>query len=174
MSDAPLEILLDRERIAIRVAELAAEISRDYNGKNVLLLCVLKGAVIFLADLLRNLTISAEIDFIAASSYDGNASTGEVSLSPVFHADISGKNVLVVEDILDTGLTCSVLLRQIAAHGPADIRLCALLDKYSARKVETRKPDYVGFAIPDKFVVGYGLDYCEKYRGLKDICILEV
>jgi hypoxanthine phosphoribosyltransferase len=173
MSEAPLEILLDREQIARRVAELAAEISRDYDGKNVLLLCVLKGAIIFLADLVRDLTISAEIDFIAASSYDGDTSSGTVALFPVFNTDIAGKNILVVEDILDTGLTCNVLLRQIAAHEPADIRLCTLLDKGAARKVETQGPDYVGFTIPDKFVVGYGLDYCEKYRGLKDICILD-
>jgi hypoxanthine phosphoribosyltransferase len=174
MNDRPLEILLHRERIAERVAELGAEISRDYDGKNVLFLCVLKGAVIFLADLLRNLTISVEIDFVAASSYDGDASTGEVSFSLFFHTDIAGKNILVVEDILDTGLTCSVLMRQIAALGPADLKLCALLDKSTARQVETKAPDYVGFSIPDEFVVGYGLDYREKYRELKDICILEV
>jgi len=173
MSDTPLEILLDRERVAERVAEMAAEISRDYEGKHVLLLCVLKGAVIFLADLVRNLTISAEIDFIASSSYEGGTSTGEVNVTSVFQADIAGKHILIIEDILDTGLTCSVLMGRIATHGPAEIKLCALLDKSAARTVETRAPDYVGFTIPDKFVVGYGLDYREKYRGLKDICILE-
>ena len=172
MNDECLEILLDGERIAERVAELGAEISRDYKGKRLLLLCVLKGAVVFLADLVRSISISAEIDFVAASSYEGDTSTGEVSFSPVFHADITGKDVLIIEDICDTGLTCSVLIRRLSTQGPASLKLCALLDKPTARKVEPIKPDYVGFEIPDKFVVGYGLDYRENYRGLKDICIL--
>lgn len=172
MNDERLEILLDGERIAKRVAELGAEISRDYKGKRLLLLCVLKGAVVFLADLVRSISISAEIDFVVASSYEGGASRGEVSFSPVFHADIAGKDVLIIEDICDTGLTCSVLIRRLSVREPASLRLCVLLEKPTARKVEPIKPDYVGFEIPDKFVVGYGLDYRENYRGLKDICTL--
>jgi hypoxanthine phosphoribosyltransferase len=172
MNDERLEPLLDGERIAERVAELGAEISRDYDGKNLLLLCVLKGAVVFLADLVRSMSISAEIDFVAASSYEGDASKGEVSFSPVFRADITGKDVLIIEDIYDTGLTCSVLIRRLSVREPASLRLCALLDKPAARKAGRIAPDYVGFEIPDRFVVGYGLDYREKYRGLKDICIL--
>lgn len=173
MRDERLEVLLSGEQISRRVAELAAAVSRDYNGKNLLLLCALKGAVIFLADLVRGLTIAAEMDFVAASSYDGGASTGKVSFSPIFRTDIASKHVLVVEDILDTGLTYKALTRKLATHKPAALKLCALLDKPSKRRTEPITPDYVGFTIPDKFVVGYGLDYREKYRGLKDICILE-
>lgn len=171
MKDERLEVLLSSERIAARVAELAADISRDYEGKDLLLLCVLKGAAIFLADLARDLTVPAEIGFISASSYDGGASVGKVDFSPVSRAEVASKDVLIVEDILDTGLTCSVLIRRLDTLGPAGIKLCVLLDKPSATRAEPIKPDYVGFTVPDEFVVGYGLDYREKYRELKDICI---
>lgn len=171
MKDERLEVLLSSERIAARVAELAADISRDYEGKDLLLLCVLKGAAIFLADLARDLTVPVEIGFISASSYDGGASVGKVDFSPVSRAEVASKDVLIVEDILDTGLTCSVLIRRLDTLGPAGIKLCVLLDKPSATRAEPIKPDYVGFTVPDEFVVGYGLDYREKYRELKDICI---
>jgi hypoxanthine phosphoribosyltransferase len=172
MSDERLEVLLQEELIARRVAELGAEISRDYKEKKLLLLCVLKGAIVFLADLVRSMSIPAEIDFVAASSYEGDTTTGEVRLSPVFRADIAGKDVLIIEDICDTGLTCSVLMSRLSVQNPASLRVCALLDKPAARKENPIKPDYIGFEIPDEFVVGYGLDYREKYRGLKDICTL--
>ena len=173
MSDARLEILLSEERIAARVAGLAAEISRDYEGKDLTLLCVLKGAFTFVADLARLLSVPVEIDFISASSYDGEASVGEVSFSPVsshvFASDVASREILIIEDILDTGRTCAELIRRLEPLNPAGVRLCVLLDKPSDRRVEPRRPDYVGFTVPDKFVVGYGLDYNEKYRELKDI-----
>ena len=175
MNDARLEVLLSADRIAARVDELAADISRDYEGKDLTLLCVLKGAVIFVADLARRLSVPVEIGFIAASRYDGETSVGEVSLSPVsapvLSPDIATRQVLIIEDILDTGRTCAALFRRLEPLGPAGVRLCVLLDKPSERRVEPIRPDYAGFAIPDKFVVGYGLDHDEKYRELKDICI---
>ena len=175
MSDSRLEVLLSADRIAARVAELAAGISRDYEGKNLTLLCVLKGAVIFVADLARRLSVPVEIGFIAASSYDGDASGGEVSLSPVsapvLSPDVASRQVLIIEDILDTGRTCAALIRWLEPLGPAGVRLCVLLDKPSERRVAPIRPDYAGFTVPDKFLVGYGLDYDEKYRDLKDICI---
>lgn len=171
MSEERLEVLLGRDRIRERVAELAAAISRDYRGKDLLILCVLKGAIIFLADLLRNLTVTAAVDFIAASSYDGDKSTGEVRLSPVFSTDVAARDVLVVEDIIDTGLTYRALAGHLMSRGPASLRLCVLLDKAAERRAEPTEPDYVGFVIPDRFVVGYGLDYRERYRNLQDICV---
>jgi hypoxanthine phosphoribosyltransferase len=176
MNDERLEVLLSEERIAARVTELAADISRDYEGRDLLLLCVLKGAVIFVADLARKLSIPVEIGFISASSYDGEASTGEVILSPsLAHSDhgrdVASKDVLIIEDILDTGLTCGALIRRLESLDPTGVGLCVLLDKPSDRRVEPITPDYVGFTVPDKFVVGYGLDYKEKYRDRKDIHI---
>ena len=172
MTEERLEVLIGGDRIRERVAELAADISRDYMGKDLLVLCVLKGAVIFLADLLRGLTVTAAIDFIAASSYDGDKSAGEVRLSPVFSTDIANRDVLVIEDIIDTGLTYKALSGMLLERRPASLRLCALLDKASERRVAQTKPDYVGFVIGDSFVVGYGLDYRERYRNLQDICAL--
>lgn len=174
MRDENLVILITREKISDRVRELAADISRDYKDKNLLLLCVLKGAVIFLADLIRNLELTAELDFIAASSYDKDASGGKVDLSPIFSTDVQAKDVLIVEDILDTGLTYQALTDYFAPHKPASLKLCALLDKPSQRRVAVLRPDYIGFTIPDKFVVGYGLDYEQRHRGLQDICILDI
>ena len=167
-------ILITREKISDRVRELAADISRDYKDKNPLLLCVLKGAVIFLADLIRNLELTVELDFIAASSYEKDASKGKVDLSPIFSTDVRAKDVLIVEDILDTGLTYRALTDYFAPRRPASLKLCALLDKPSQRRVAAPRPDYLGFTIPDKFVVGYGLDYEQRHRGLQDICILDI
>ena len=172
MKDERLEVLLTHEQISRRVAELSSDISRDYKNKNLLLLCVLKGAVIFLADLARTLTVETEIDFVTASSYDGEQSVGKADIPPIFRADIACKDVLVVEDVLDTGLTYRTLALRLMACEPASLKLCALLDKPSERRQEPVSPDYAGFTIPDEFVVGYGLDYREKYRGLKDICVL--
>jgi hypoxanthine phosphoribosyltransferase len=172
MAEERLEILIGRDQIRERVAELAAAISRDYKGKDLLVLCVLKGAVIFLADLLRGLTVSAAVDFIAASSYDGDKSGGEVRLSPVFSSDVTARDVLVIEDIIDTGLTYKALSGMLLERRPASLRLCALLDKVTERRVAPTEPDYVGFVIGDSFVVGYGLDYRERHRNLQDICAL--
>ncbi len=174
MRDENLVILIAREKSSDRVRELAADISRDYKDKNLLLLCVLKGAVIFLADLIRNLELTVELDFIAASSYDKDASKGKVDLSPIFSTDVHAKDVLIVEDILDTGLTYRALTDYFAPRMPASLKLCALLDKPSQRRVAASRPDYIGFTIPDKFVVGYGLDYEQRHRGLQDICILDI
>lgn len=172
MKNERLEVLLSRKQISERVEEVAEAISRDYEGRNLLLICVLKGAVVFFADLIRNLRVSAELDFIAASSYHGDKTKGRVNISPVFSTNVSGKDVLVVEDIIDTGLTYRALTNFLTVREPASLKLCALLDKPSQRRTELIKPDYVGFTIPDKFVVGYGLDYRERYRQLQDICVL--
>ncbi|GAB4340190.1 MAG: hypoxanthine phosphoribosyltransferase [Candidatus Abyssubacteria bacterium] len=166
-----LEVFLDRELIAQRVKELASVISTDYAGKALLLVCVLKGAVIFLADLVRNLDIPVELDFVAASSYHGNNSKGQVRLMPVFSTSVQGKDVLIIEDIIDTGLTYRALANFFTVREPASLKLCTLLDKPSQRRTELIRPEYVGFTIPDKFVVGYGLDYDGCFRELKDICV---
>lgn len=171
MQDCSLETLIEADKISERVAELAEAISCDYEGRTPLILCVLKGAVVFLADLVRHLRIAVEIDFVAASSYRKEQSKGEVELSSTFAGSIRGKDVIIVEDIIDTGLTCRALCDYLAAQDPASLRICALLDKPSRRQVESISPDYVGFAIPDKFVVGYGLDYEGRYRELSDIRI---
>jgi hypoxanthine phosphoribosyltransferase len=171
MTNEHLEVLLSRKQISERVEELADAISRDYEGRNLLLICVLKGAVVFFADLIRNLRVAAELDFIAASSYHGDNTKGRVNISPVFSTNVSRKDVLIVEDIIDTGLTYRALTNYLTVREPASLKLCALLDKPSERRTELIKPDYVGFTIPDKFVVGYGLDHRERYRQLQDICV---
>lgn len=173
MRDDRLEVLLSREQVAERVLELADTISRDYEGKNLLLICVLKGAVIFAADLIRHMRIPLELDFVAASSYQGQSSSGDVKLSRGPSGTLRGKDILIIEDIIDTGLTCRSLIDHFAEHKASSLRLCTLLDKPSERRNESVQPDYVGFTIPDKFVVGYGLDYEEKYRELRDICVLK-
>lgn len=172
MKNEHLEVLLSSKQISERVEELAEAISRDYEGHSLLLICVLKGAVVFFADLIRNLQVAAELDFIAASSYHGDKTKGRVNISPVFSTNVGGKDVLVVEDIIDTGLTYRALTNYLTVREPASLKLCTLLDKPSQRRTELIKPDYVGFTIPDKFVVGYGLDYRERYRQLPDICVV--
>jgi hypoxanthine phosphoribosyltransferase len=171
-----LTVLLPRHQIAARVAELAAQIGTDYANQPLLLLCVLKGAAIFMADLAR--AIPAELvphcrfDFIALRSYGASTqSSGSVHLVKDADADIAGRHVLVVEDILDTGNTLAWLLPHLAERGPASVRVAVLLDKPS-RRVQNVQADYVAFTISDRFVVGYGLDYGEKYRNLADICVL--
>jgi hypoxanthine phosphoribosyltransferase len=175
-------ILISRDRITQRVAEMGAQISRDYAGESVMFVGVLKGAAIFLSDLARQVKLDASFDFIAVSSYGrrpspsqelkhGWDSTGEVRLTKDVDQSMRDRNVIVVEDILDTGLTLSYLKQIQMAHQPKSLKLAALLDKPSRRQ----KPitaDYVGFTIPDEFVVGYGLDYAERYRNLPDICVI--
>ena len=172
MSGNNLGVLYSREKISERVGELAEAISNDYKGKTPLLLCVLKGAIVFTADLMRCLRISVKVDFISASSYAKDHTSGSVDISPVFTSNLRNKDILIVEDIIDTGLTCKALVEYVAVREPASLRLCALLDKPSRRRSESIQPDYVGFTIPDRFVVGYGLDYDGKYRELPDICVL--
>jgi len=179
---AELKVLFTREQIAQRVADMGADINRDYASQSVILLGVLKGAAIFLSDLSRQLKIDATFDFIGVSSYgnrpspaqelkSGWDSTGEVRLTKDMDQSMIGKNVILVEDILDTGLTMTYLKKLLMARQPKSFRIAALLDKPSRRK-QPIQADYVGFSIPDEFVVGYGLDYAEKYRNLPDICVV--
>ena len=169
---AELKVMISRDQIARRVAEMGAQISKDFKGERLLLIGVLKGATFFLTDLARNIDLDCTFDFFAVSSYgNGTRSSGEVRVAKDVDQSLEGKNVLLVEDILDTGLTLTFLRKVIAAHQPKSLKLAALLDKTS-RRVQPIKADYVGFEIPDEFVVGYGLDYAERYRNLPDVCVL--
>ena len=168
-----LKVLLTRQQIATRVAEMGRQITNDFAGEPVVLVGVLKGAAIFLSDLSRQLDLDATFDFIAVSSYGNQKQNGgEVKLLKDVDQSMAGRNVILVEDILDTGLTIAYLKNVILAHHPKAVRIAALLDKRSRRKV-TIEGDYVGFQIPDEFVVGYGMDYAERYRNLPDICVVE-
>ncbi len=167
------EILFSEEQVKRRVAELADQINRDYEGQELMLISVLRGSFVFMADLVRALTIPCTVDFMAVSSYgSGTVSSGQVQITKDLSEDITGKHVLVVEDILDSGNTLSYLLELLKARQPASIRLCTLLDK-PERRVKPVQVNYTGFAIPDAFVVGYGLDYDEYYRNLPYIGILK-
>jgi hypoxanthine phosphoribosyltransferase len=168
--DTHCEVLISREEIATAVDRLAAEISRDYGHKRPLLVAVLKGAFVFLADLMRRLDFPLEVDFIRLSSYgSGQESSGEVRVVHGLGTDVAGRHVLVVEDIIDTGLTTAFLLNYLKEKGAASVRLCALTDKPSRRQVAVNI-DYLGFTVPDKFLVGYGIDWDERFRYLPDIC----
>jgi hypoxanthine phosphoribosyltransferase len=177
-----LKVLISREQIAKRVAEMGAQITRDFAGESILFVGVLKGAAIFLSDLARQVQLDATFDFIGVSSYGnrpspaqelqgGWDSTGEVRLTKDADQSMAGKNVILVEDILDTGLTLTYLRQLLLAHQPKTLRIAALLDKPTRRK-QPIHGDYIGFSIPDEFVVGYGLDYAERYRNLPDICVV--
>ena len=179
---ADLKVLIARQDIAKRVEELGAEITKDFAGQSVILLGVLKGAAIFLSDLARTVNLDATFDFIGVSSYgnrpspanelkSGWDSTGEVRLLKDVDQSIKDRNVILVEDILDTGLTMTYLKKMLMARQPRSLKVAALLDKPSRRKLPL-EGDYVGFKIPDEFVVGYGLDYAERYRNLADICVV--
>jgi hypoxanthine phosphoribosyltransferase len=166
------EILVQPDELARRVRELGAEISRDYEGREPLLICVLKGAVFFLSDLMRSLDVSCEVDFMAVASYgSATESSGVVRILKDLDAAIEGRDVLIVEDIVDSGLTLQYLLRNLGGRGPASLEVCALLTKPSRRRVEL-SPRYVGFEIPDRFVVGYGLDHAERFRNLPFVAVL--
>lgn len=170
--DKKLKILLSREQIERRVEEMAAAISEDFKGRPLLLIGVLKGAVVFLSDLMRQLQGPVEIDFIAVSSYGAStASSGVVRILKDLERDIEGQDVLIVEDIVDTGLTLNYLRENLLQRGPRSLKVATLLDKPDRRRVDIN-PDYCGFIIPDLFVVGYGLDFNEGYRHLADICII--
>jgi hypoxanthine phosphoribosyltransferase len=169
-----LKILIRRAAIQKRVRETARRITRDFRGQRVHLVGVLKGACIFLSDLVREIGLETSIDFIAVSSYGrGTESSGQVRVLKDLDSSIAGLNVILVEDILDTGLTLSYLLRNLRQRRPKALRVAALLDKPS-RRLKAVKGDYIGFTIPNEFVVGYGLDYAEQYRNLKDVCILSL
>jgi hypoxanthine phosphoribosyltransferase len=167
------EVLIERETLAARVAELGAEVSADYEGRDLLLIGVLKGAVFFMADLMRHLTVPCEVDFMAISSYgDATDSSGIVRILKDLDINIEGRDVLVVEDIIDSGLTLSYLIRNLESREPASLEVCALLTKPSRREIDV-PVRYVGFEIPNKFVVGYGLDFAERYRNLPYVGVLD-
>lgn len=169
-----LDVLIRRAAIEKRVHAVARQITVDLKGQRVHLVGVLKGACIFLSDLVREIGLETSIDFIAVSTYGaGNESSGQVRMLKDLDSSIAGLHVVLVEDILDTGLTLSYLLRILRQRKPKSLRVAALLDKPS-RRIKKVKADYVGFTIPNEFVVGYGLDYAERYRNLKDICILRL
>jgi hypoxanthine phosphoribosyltransferase len=182
---ADLKVLLSRDQIAKRVAEMGEEITRDYRGQSIIFVGVLKGASIFLSDLARHVALDATFDFIGISSY-GNRPTpkedpaghaawdslGEVRVTKDMDNSLADRNVILVEDILDTGLTLNYISKLVQAHQPKSLRIAALLDKPSRRK-QPIHAHYIGFTIPDAYVVGYGLDYAERYRNLPDICVLE-
>ena len=174
MKDDIEKVLVTEDEIKARVAQLGAQISGDYEGRDLLLVSILKGAVVFMADLMREVTIPASIDFMVVSSYGGanTTTTGLVKIIKDLDADLSGKDVLIVEDIMDTGVTLSHLVPMLKMRNPESVKICAILDKPSRRKVEM-VPDYIGFEVPDEFVVGYGLDYDEKYRNLPYIGVLK-
>ncbi len=167
-----LKVLFSREQIAARVAELGRQITRDFSGEPVVLVGVLKGAAIFLSDLARHIELDSTFDFIAVSSYaDQKQNSGEVKLLKDVDQLVEDRNIILVEDILDTGLTMSYLKDMLLARHPRAFKIAALLDKPSRRRQPIRA-DYTGFEIPDEFVVGYGMDYAERYRNLPDICVL--
>lgn len=173
MREATLRPFFSREQIAARVMEIGQQISRDFAGEPVILIGVLKGAAMFLADLSRHITLDATFDFIAVSTYANQRQTsGEVKLVKDVDESLAGRNVILVEDILDTGLTLTYLKNLFLARSPAQLKVAVLLDKAS-RRIQPVAVDYVGFEIPDEFVVGYGTDFAERYRNLPDICILD-
>ena len=167
------EILIDKDQLAERVRELGEEISADYAGKEILMIGVLRGAVVFMADLARAISLPVALDFMAVSSYGAStSSSGIVRILKDLDEDLAGKHVLIVEDIIDSGLTLNYLVDNLKSRQPASVRLCTLLNKPSRRKAPVHV-DYNGFTIPDYFVVGYGLDFAEKYRNLPFIGILQ-
>ena len=165
--------MLTEEEIKARVAELGKQIEKDFEGQDLLVVGILKGASVFVADLIRNINLDVNMDFMSVSSY-GNAmeSSGSVKILKDLDVDIKGKNVLIVEDIIDTGLTIRNLTKELGAREPKSLKICTLLDKPERRKADIQV-DYVGFVIEDKFIVGYGIDYAEKYRNLPYIGIVE-
>lgn len=172
LTAAVSEILIEEETLQGRIAELGAEISEDYRGRDLLLVGVLKGAVFFMADLMRRIDIPCEVDFMAISSYGaGIDSSGVVRILKDLDMSVEGRNVLVVEDIIDSGLTLSYLKRTLGARNPATLEICALLTKPERREVDV-PVRYTGFEIPNRFVVGYGLDFAERYRNLRYVGVL--
>ncbi len=166
-------VLLSEAELSAKVAEMGAQISKDYQGKNLLLVTVLKGAVVFLTDLMRAIDLPAEIDFMVVSSYgSGVKSSGVVKIVKDLDTEIAGRDILIVEDILDTGITLEYLTQLLRDRNPASIKIATLLGKPARRKANIQA-DYIGFSIPDEFVIGYGLDYDEKYRNLPFIGILK-
>jgi len=167
------KILYSEQQLQSKVQELGAQITADYQDKDLVIIGILKGAVVFLADLIKEIKLPLELDFMVISSYGKSTrASGVVRILKDLEKDITGRDVLIVEDIVDTGLTLSYLKENLHARGPASLKICSLLDKPSRRKV-TLNPDYKGYVIPDEFVVGYGLDFAERYRNLPYIGVLK-
>ena len=172
LEGAVREVLIDEPTLQSRIIELGEEISNDYAGKDLLLVGVLNGAVFFMADLMRSLTVPCEVDFMAISSYGAETdSSGVVRILKDLDIPLQGRDVLIVEDIIDSGLTLSYLMRNLRARDPASLEVCALLTKPGRREIEV-PVKYVGFEIPNRFVIGYGLDYAERYRNLRYVGVL--
>lgn len=168
-----IRVLVPEEEVDARIRELGEKISKDYEGKQIHLICVLKGGVFFMCELAKRITVPVSMDFMCVGSYgDGTKSSGVVRIAKDLDESIEGKDVLIVEDIIDSGRTLSYLIEILKKRGPKSLRLCTLLDK-PERRVKDVKVDYVGFNIPDEFVVGYGLDYAQKYRNLPYIGVVE-
>lgn len=173
MHEDILKILLSEEEIKNKVAELGAQITKDYEGKNPFFLGVLKGCYVFMADLVRNVNLHSTMDFMAVSSYgNGTSSTGAVRITKDLNQDVEGRDIIIVEDILDSGVTLAYLKNYLGNRNPASIKIVTLLDKPARRKADICA-DYCGFSVPDEFVVGYGLDYAEDYRNLPYIGVLK-
>ena len=173
LEQAVTEVLIDQDALQQRIQELGEEISTDYTGRDLLLIGVLKGAVFFMADLMRAISVPCEIDFMAISSYgDSTDSSGVVRILKDLDINIEGRDVLIVEDIIDSGLTLSYLMRNLEARGPASLEICSLLTKPERREADV-PVRYIGFEIPNRFVIGYGLDFAERYRNLPYVGILD-
>ena len=165
-------VLIDEEKIMKRVAEMGAEITKDYQGKELVVVCILRGGVLFMSDLVKEIKLPLYMDFMAVSSYGlSTKSSGVVRILKDLNDDIEDKDVLIVEDIVDTGLTLHYLIDYLKSRKPKSVKVCCFLDKPARRKVEV-PTDYVGFEIPDEFVVGYGLDYAQKYRNLPYVSVV--
>lgn len=167
------KILIEEKELQDKVAELGAKITQDYKGKDLLIICVLKGAVVFLGDLVRKIDLPLDMDFMAVSSYGANTkSSGVVRILKDLDENIEGKHVLIVEDIIDSGLTLAYLIENLKSRGPETVEICTILDKKERRTIDL-DIKYTGFSVPDEFVVGYGLDYAEKYRNLPYVAVLK-
>lgn len=168
-----IQVMISEEEVQTRISEIAAQISEDYKGEEILVVGILRGGVYFCTDLTKRITVPVILDFMEVSSYGaGTVSSGQVHITKDLIEDIAGKHVVVVEDIVDTGRTLSLLLENLKARAPKSLKLCTLLDKPQRREVEVQS-DYNGFVIPNKFVVGYGMDYAQKYRNLPYIGVVE-
>jgi len=171
MSTPRIEVLIPHDEIQQRIAELGKQISDDYAGRPLVLVGVLKGSFMFLADLVRHIKSPVRIEFIGTKSYEGTTTSGQVQLTKDLDKPVQDEDVLLVEDIIDTGLTLNYLRQMLSQREPRSLKTAAFLDKPSRRRIDV-KGDYIGFTIEDKFVIGYGLDFEQRYRNLKDLCIL--
>ena len=174
MENNILKVLVSEEQIKARIKEMGEEISREYEGKDPVVLGVLKGVVVFYADMIRHITVPCQMDFMCLSSYQGTKSTGNMSVKQDMSVDVEGRHVLILEDIFDTGGSLDYTYKHLMSKNPASVKICTLLDKPERRRPGiTLKPDWIGFTIPNEFVVGYGLDFNEHYRNLPYVGVLK-